>query len=281
MLMSPGLIPVGMLGPLTGLTINVSVALSIFATAIGAMVPAFSATLCPPTGLRQIAVSRYAFGIWGAKICGLLNMITNTGFAVLSCIVGGQLLKAVSDESLPLVVGIIIIVAISYIVAFFGFGIVHQYEHYAWVVAFILLCVQWAQSAKHFPSSRGTSLASGSDYTASCLNYFAVVFGLSAAWCSLSGDYYVHYPPDSRKWLVFGLTHMGICIPTIFVLILGNFYGGIVAANEDLAGIYGDGGIGALILATMRPTAFAKFTAVAYVLSFGKKFQILIILSMT
>lgn len=270
MLMSPGLIPVGMLGPLTGLSINVSVALSIFATAVGAMVPAFSATLCPPTGLRQIAVSRYAFGIWGAKICGLLNMITNTGFAVLSCIFGGQLLKAVSDDSLPLVVGIIIVVVISYIVAFFGFGIVHQYERYAWIVAFILLCVQWAQSAKYFPSSRGTSLASGSDYTASCLNYFAVVFGLSAAWCSLSGDYYVHYPPDSRKWLVFGLTHMGICIPTFFVLILGNFYGGIVAANENLAGIYGEGGIGALILATMRPTAFAKFTAVVYVLSFGK-----------
>ena len=146
LLCSPTLIQIGMLGPIFGLSVYTSVILTIFATLIGSVVPAFTATLCPPTGLRQIAVARYSLGIWGAKLCGILNIIVNIGYATISSIVGGELLRAVSGGSLSLVVGIVIIVIIAFVVSFFGFAIIHHYERYAWIAAVILLCDLYGQS---------------------------------------------------------------------------------------------------------------------------------------
>lgn len=275
MILSPSLVQVGIQAPQSGLSVNVSIILSVFATLLGAMIPAFTATLCPSTDLRQIAIYRYAFGIWGARICGLLNIIVNVGFGVVGCIIGGQLLRAVSRGSLPLIIGIIIVVAISSTIAFLGIGVVHQYGAYTWLLVFILLCVEWAQSARYFAVLPEASLVTGRDFTASCLNYFAAVFSMTAAWCSLGGDFYVQNQPGLRRWLVFRLTHMAICIHSMFVLILGNFYGGIVATNKNLAETYLSGGVGALIIETMRPPGFAKFTATVFVVSIGKKFHVL------
>ena len=270
LLFNPTLIPIGTIGPIFGLSVHTSVILTVFATLTGSLVPSFTGTLCPLTGLRQIAVSRYAFGIWGAKLCSLLNIIVNIGFAVIASVIGGQLLAAVSAGSLPLVVGIVIIVTLMFIISFFGFAVIHHYERYAWVFAFVLLCVLWGQSSKYFSPTPGLNSLDGVDYTGACLSYFAVIFGLCSSWCAITGDYYVHYPENTSRWLVFGLTYVGQCIPTIFVGILGNYFGGIIQSNTDLSDIYYDGGIGALILATQSPTGWAKFSCIFFFLSFRK-----------
>jgi len=83
----------------------------------------------------------------------------------------------------------------------------------------------------------------------------------------------VHYPANINKWLVFCLTYAGITIPTVFVAVLGNYVGGIITSNTDLASVYAEGGIGALILACMRPDGWAKFACVFLFLSFCKYFQ--------
>ena len=130
-LLSPTLIPIGMLGPILGLSVNTSIVLTVFATITGSTAPAFTATLSPLTGLRQIAVARYSLGIWGAKLCCVLNVLLNIGYATIASIVGGQLLRAVSGERLSLVVGIAVIVLLAFVVSFFGFAVIHNYERYA------------------------------------------------------------------------------------------------------------------------------------------------------
>ncbi|KAH8801470.1 nucleoside transporter [Xylogone sp. PMI_703] len=268
MLVSPGLITMGVIGPILGLSVNVSIILSVFAACIGSVIPAFTATLCAPLGLRQIAASRYAFGIWGSKFCGLLNIIVNIGFGTINCIVAGQLLSAVSGGSLTLVIGIVVVCVGSFIISFLGFRWIQRYESIAWFLIFIFLCIEFGQSARYFSPTPGLSYVSGLDKSGAALTYFSIVFGESAAWCSMTGDYYVHYPPKINKWLVFWMTWAGLTLPTVFVLILGNYYGGIIQTNEALSKIYDDGGIGALILATMRPSGWAKFVCVMYALSF-------------
>lgn len=270
MLMSPGLITMGILGPIFGLSVNESIVLTVFASCIGSVIPAFTATLCAPLGLRQIATSRYAFGIWGSKFCGLLNIIVNIGFGTINCIVAGQLLSAVSGGSLTIVVGIVVVCVGAFVISFFGFRWIQRYESVAWFLIFIFLCVEFGQSARYFTPTPGLSYVTGLDRTGAALTYFAIVFGESAAWCSMTGDYYVHYPPDVNKWLVFGMTWTGLALPTVFALVLGNCYGGIVQTNETLSNVYDEGGIGALILATMRPSGWAKFVCVMYTLSFSK-----------
>ncbi|KAB8236441.1 purine-cytosine permease family protein [Aspergillus alliaceus] len=267
-LTSPTLIPIGMLGPILGLSVHTSVILTIFAAMTGTIMPAFTATLSPPSGLRQVAVARYAFGIWGAKICGLLNIIINGGYAVIAAVVGGQLLVAVSEDSIPLAAGIVIIVAIGFLVSFCGFTLIHHYERYAWIFALVLICVTWGQAARFFTSTPGVSSISGMTYSGACLSYFAVVFGVACSWCPIAGDYYVHYPADTSKWLVFSLTYFGQILPTIFVGTLGNHFGGIITSNDTMSTIYNTKGTGALLLATLHPTGWAKFACTMFALTF-------------
>ncbi|EXJ86017.1 hypothetical protein A1O1_06386 [Capronia coronata CBS 617.96] len=268
MLLSPTLISIGLLGPLFGLSVTDSAILTVFASMLGAVIPSFTATLCPPSGLRQIAFSRFAFGIWGARVCGLLNIVVNIGFGIVNCILAGQLISAVSGYSVPLATGIVIIPVLGFIISLFGFTVIHRWESVAWIIVLILLCVEWGQSAKYYSPTPGLSQLHGIDKSGAALSFFASVFGTCAAWCSMSGDYYVHYPANIDKRLVFGLTWIGLTVPSVFVGLLGVFYGGIIVSDEAMANIYYEGGIGALILATMRPSGWAKFVSVIYALSF-------------
>ncbi len=269
-LLSPTFVPIGMLGPILGLSVNTSIILSVFACFVGATMPAFTATLSPQTGLRQVAVARYALGIWGAMICAALNVVVNVGYATIAAIVAGQLLRAVSGGSMSLVVGILVIDIVAFIVSFFGYGVIHHYERYAWIIAFILLCALYGQSYHYFTRTPGENQGlSGIDHSGACLTYFAVIFGVCCSWCPIAGDYYIHYPVKTSKWLVFGLTYAGIILPSIFVVILGNYFGGIITAHADLAVIYHDGGVGGLILQVMSPpAAWGKFASVIFVFTF-------------
>ena len=67
-------------------------------------------------------------GYWPAKLVCLLNMILMVGYGVIDCIIGGQILSAVSGGSMSIVVGIIIVAFVSWVVAVFGLGIFHVYE---------------------------------------------------------------------------------------------------------------------------------------------------------
>lgn len=269
-LLNATFIPIGMLGPIFGLSVHTSVILTIFAVLVGTTMPAFTSTLSPQTGLRQIALARYSMGRWGSAVCAVLNVVINVGYATVAAIVGGQLLRAVSGGGMSLVVGILVVVVLTFVISFFGYGIIHHYHRYAWLLAFVLLCALWGQARPHFTSTPGLNLASGIDYSGACLSYFAIIFGVCCSWCPIAGDYYIHYPVNTSKWLVFGLTYAGIVLPSLFVCILGNYFGGIIAEHADLKGIYLDGGVGALILEIMTPPGWGKLASVLFVLTFCK-----------
>ena len=267
---SPANVTMGLAAPTLGLSVNDSVVITVFAAIVGACIPSFTATLCPPTGLRQIAQARFSFGIWGAKVCGFLNAVINVGFGTINCIVAGQLISAVSGGHVTVVAGIVVVAIGAYIISFFGFKVVHRYEQLAWILIFVFMCVQYGQSSKYWSPTPTLSGVSGIDRTGAALTYFAMIFGSSSGLCSMSGDYYVHYPADINRWLVFGMTMFGIVASSVFGFALGNAYGGIILTDKRLAGIYDDQGIGGLILYTMRPMGYSKFVCVMYALSFSK-----------
>ena len=84
-------------------------------------------------------------GWWPSKIVVILNLIQMIGYSLIDCVVGGQILSAVSpngsmsvavgmladivdDELLLTSVGIVIIAIISWVVATFGIRVFHYYE---------------------------------------------------------------------------------------------------------------------------------------------------------
>lgn len=67
-------------------------------------------------------------GYWPAKLPTLLNVVLMTGYTTIDCIIGGQVLSAVSGGKMTIAVGVIIVAIITLIIAVFGMAIFHKYE---------------------------------------------------------------------------------------------------------------------------------------------------------
>ena len=67
-------------------------------------------------------------GYWPSKIPCFLNIVLMVGYCTIDCIIGGQMLAAVSDGAMSIAVGIVIVSLVSWVVAVFGMGIFHHYE---------------------------------------------------------------------------------------------------------------------------------------------------------
>lgn len=260
-----GVIPLGILGPEFGLSLGQTLAASIVGIAMGALCTAYTGTLGPKLGLRQIACSRYSFGFWGAKLCSVLNVIIGGGFAVVNYVVVGQILSAVSDYSMSITVGIIIIAILSYLISVFGFKLIHTFEKYSWISTFILLLVLIGQAAPHVDASApGEDGTSGVAFAGTFLTILAINFSNASGWCSMAADYYVHFPSTTPFWKIFTLTFWGVVIPTSFSVIIGAALGNaaLTTAYPPYHDAYENHGLGGLIYNIYHPIGWSKLCLV-------------------
>lgn len=264
-----GTLPIGVLGPEFGLSLNQSVAAIVVGTILGALCTSYTGTLGPKLGLRAIATSRYSFGFYGAKLCSVLNVVIGGGFAVVNVVVVGQILSAVSNYTMTLAVGCIIIAVIGYVISVFGFALIHTYEKYSWIMTMIILCVLIGQLAPHVDPSI-PALDSGLGFTGSFLSFLAINFSSASGWCSIASDYYCNYPANTKSWKIFFLTLAGISIPTIFVTVIGACLGNAAVSstvNPILSDAYSNHGLGGLLRESFHPLPFSKFCLVLLVFS--------------
>jgi purine-cytosine permease-like protein len=215
------------------------------------------------TGLRAIATSRYSFGFYGAKLCSVLNVVIGGGFAVVNIVICGQMLSAVSDYSMTISVGCVIVGVLSYLVSLFGFKVIHTYEKYAWIVGFILIAVLIGQGAPHVdPGAAGFD--SGIIFSGTFLSFFTICFSSSSGWCSIAADYYCNYPAKTPAWKIFCLTVAGVTVPTVFVTVIGACIGNAVFLSEypPWATAYTDHGLGGVLREAYHPLGWSKFALV-------------------
>src|SRR6266571_2354051 len=78
-----------------------SLAAIILFNVLGILPVAFFSTLGPKLGLRQMTISRFAFGWVGGIIMALFNAAACIGWSVVNVIVGGQLLAALICGTSP------------------------------------------------------------------------------------------------------------------------------------------------------------------------------------
>ncbi|KIY64590.1 hypothetical protein CYLTODRAFT_358170 [Cylindrobasidium torrendii FP15055 ss-10] len=258
-----GTLPIGVLGPEFGLNFSQSCSAIVVGTVLGALCTAFTGTLGPKTGLRQITAARYSFGFWGAKLCSILNIIVGGGFAVVNIVTTGQILSAVSDYTMTISVGCVIVTVVSYVVSVFGFSIIHTYEKYSWVASFVLLLTLIGQAAPNIQTDT-PGLNHGLEFAGAWLSFMAVCFSSSSGWCSITADYYCNYPAKTSRWKIFGLTFCGVTLPTIFVTIVGAAIGdaAILAEYGPYYDAYEGHGLGGLLRVIYHPSGWSKFALV-------------------
>ncbi|HXX77193.1 MAG TPA: cytosine permease [Ktedonobacteraceae bacterium] len=213
---------------------------------LGILPAAFLSTLGPKLGLRQMTISRFSFGWFGAMIMALFNVAACIGWSTVNVIVGGQLVGALSDGAIPPQVGILIIAIFTTIISIYGYKYIHRYARYAWMpmaVIFLILFVVSGPKIAIVPTPALTVIE-----IASFISFGGAVFGYSTGWCSYVADYNVNQPENTSPNNVFWLTFLGLAIPCIVLEIFGvamtlafkNLSGGdLLAASAKPLGGFG------------------------------------------
>lgn len=134
-------IAVAFLGPLVfELGFTDSVACALGGAALGSAGTAYMGIWGAESGSRTMVVARFFMGYHPSKLCVLLNIIIMVGYGVIDCVIGGQILSAVSGGRLTVVVGIVVVALVSWIVAVFGMAVFYHYQRYVPICLVALAC---------------------------------------------------------------------------------------------------------------------------------------------
>ncbi|PYH93413.1 hypothetical protein BO71DRAFT_355326 [Aspergillus ellipticus CBS 707.79] len=255
-------IAVGMYGPLDySLGFVDSCLCAVFGALLGAAGVAYMATFGPQSGNRTMVVARYFMGYYPSKIACLLNIIIMMGYGMIDCLVGGQVLSAVADGGMTIVVGIIIIAIITWAVVVFGMAPFHIYERWAWVPQLIAIFVLVGSAGPKFD----TNISSTGDtqtINANRLTFFSLCLSSSVAWAPAGADFFVYFPPSTSKWKTFAFTFFGVGLALSFANVMGVGLASGTLTQQSWADAY-DTSSGALILAGYDGLGgFGKFMGV-------------------
>ncbi|RFU34825.1 hypothetical protein B7463_g1541, partial [Scytalidium lignicola] len=256
----------GFLGWQFGLDLTESILIIIFGSLLGASTAGYCATFGPGMGLRQMSVSRYAFGWYPNKLIAVLNTVQNIGWCAVSCISCGFALQAVADGGISLAVGVVITGLVSLVISFIGLRAILVFERYAWSIYFVVFVIIIGEASR-YSTSQNPSPVTGSDKSAALLSLLAITYGSSASWVTVSSDYFVLYPADINRFRVFISTALGMAIPTSIGMIAGAIVASGMNSKLEWIDTYENEGLGFLVQDFLYPSAFAKFLLVLLVLS--------------
>ncbi|OQO00304.1 hypothetical protein B0A48_14091 [Cryoendolithus antarcticus] len=253
---------VGLLGPLVfSLGFRDSAMCAVVGIFLGAMSTAYMSTWGALSGNRTMVVLRYFFGYYPSKLTTLLNIILMVGYGTIDCIIGGQVLSAVSGGSMTIAVGVIVVAVMECLIASVGLKFFHIYERFAWLPQLIVLFVLIGSAGPNFNASLESSVT-GAALASSRLSFLSLQLYVPNSWGAAASDFYVYYPASTPRRKIFMLTLGGLCLSFWFVNLIGIGLGCGVVALPAWSDAYAISS-GALITAGYAPLGgFGKFCAV-------------------
>ncbi|KAH9860915.1 hypothetical protein IAQ61_010651 [Plenodomus lingam] len=261
-------ITLGMLGPVVfALGFLDACLLSVFGAFVGCLVVAYIATFGPKSGNRTMIFSRYIMGWWPSKIVVILNIIVLLGYGMIDCVVAGQILSAVSGNTMSIVVGIIIVAVIAWGITTFGYHIFHYYERWAWLPQLIVLCILAGVAGSQFNISSHSHGDENPDTpTGNRISFFGLCLAAAITYGGGSADYFVYYPTHAASWRIFVMTMLGLMCSFTFAFVLGIGLACGTLINAEWEAAYGVSQ-GALIVEAYKPLgAFGSFCGVVVAL---------------
>lgn len=261
-------VTLGMLGPAVYyLSFTDGCLCAVFGMLLGCLGVAYAATFGPRSGNRTMIFARYTMGWYPAKIVVLLNIIVLLGYALIDCVVAGQILSAVSTDNMSIVVGIIIVAVITWGITTFGYAVFHYYERYAWLPQLVVLSILAGVAGPSFDTTTPSSAGDARTLAENRLSFFSLCLAAAITYGGGAADYFVYYPSSTPAWKVFSVTMVGLSASFTFAFIVGIGLGSGMAANPSWATAYKTSQ-GALIVEGFAPLGdFGKFCGV--IVAFG------------
>ncbi|KAG5926811.1 hypothetical protein E4U53_002989 [Claviceps sorghi] len=253
---------VAMLGPLAyQLGFLDSAMCAVLGAFVGSLTTAYMSIWGPQSGNRTMVVLRFFMGYWPSKILCLLNIVLMIGYATIDGIIGGQVLSAVSDGKMTIVVGIMLVSVVCWVVAVFGMAAFHKYEKYSWLPQTIVLFVLIGSAGALFDVST-PSRNTGALLAAQRLSFFNICLYVPNSWAGAASDFYVYYPEKTSKRTIFLLTLIGLWTSFSFVYLIAIGLGTGVA-NSPAWEAANNISSGALVVAGYEPLrGFGRFCSV-------------------
>ncbi|GAA5911571.1 hypothetical protein JCM8208_005680 [Rhodotorula glutinis] len=198
------------------LDFKTSLAVIYLGVALGCAVSATMATLGPKTGLRTMAIARFAGGFPGTAFMTLVNAIVQICYSISTAIVGGQALRAINGCSL--VVGIVVLTVVVFVLCVFGYKHVHHWERWAWIGSFIIYCIVLGLGSRgNYDVNRLTpTMDEGRELTGDVLSFLGIMFSVGSGWTSIAADYNITVPASTPSWIIWCSTWIGMYLPIVF-----------------------------------------------------------------
>ncbi|KAI8945901.1 permease for cytosine/purines, uracil, thiamine, allantoin-domain-containing protein [Xylaria longipes] len=265
--MSTNLLPIitGMLGTFVfGLSLRDCSLIILFFCLLCTIPPAYFCTFGSRTGLRQMLHARYTFGYYVTPFIALLNLATISGFGIISCVLGGSTLAAVSGGQIDSTVGIIIIGLIGMLISFGGYRFLHQFERYSWIFALLAIVITTGVGGNKLYNQAEVAPPS----PATIVSYGGVIAGFLIPWAAMASDFSVYCDPSVSTFRIFAYTYAGLFVSTVPLMVLGAAIGGATANNAAWAEGYEKYIVGGVLESMLKPAGgFGKFVAVLLSLS--------------
>lgn len=255
-----------MLGTLAyGMSLRDTSLLILFFSLFMCIPPAFIGTISPQTGMRQLIQSRYCFGMYPNILVVILNMCTLCGYSIICLVTAGQTLAAVSGDTINSTVGIVIVAVCGMVPAFGGFQLIHHYERWAWIPALIAMVVTTGSGGSKLHMQVQVSEPADAK---TAITFISLIAGYMLPYSTTIGDVAVYLGPRAPRWRIFLYAWMGICLPSILLMILGAAIGGAAPNIPAWSDAYDVDSVGGILVAMLKPLGgFGKFIAVLLALS--------------
>lgn len=245
---------------------------SLLGVNLGNLVPAYTSTMGPQSGCRQIVTARFLFGQWFVKVVAIIVIIEGIGWSVINCVAGGQLLLAISNAELE--VGIAVVMVVSWIIGVFGIRVLLKFQtilaiptNVAILLFYIVVCKKIDQIPETNQQIRDMNLDLQTN-AGHWLSVIALAYSVTATWGGGASDYYILFPDDTPTWQVFTLTFLGIAVPSNFAAVCSVIAGAIAFSYEPWADNYDAYGIGGIFALAFEPWhGFGKFVVVVLYIS--------------
>ncbi|KAL2803126.1 permease for cytosine/purines, uracil, thiamine, allantoin-domain-containing protein [Aspergillus granulosus] len=260
--LSTNLLPIitGMVGTFVmGMSLRDASLVILFFNMLCTVPPAYFSTFGSRTGLRQMLHARFTFGYWIVSIIVLLNLCTIAGFGVVSSVLGGSTLAAVSNGSIDDTAGIVVIGICGMIVSFGGYKFLHQYERYCWLFALVAIVIATGVGGSKLSHQTPTEPPSA----ATVLSFGGVIAGFLIPWAGMAADFSVYCTPTVSTTRIFTYTYLGLFLPTVPLMTLGAAIGSTTPSVTSWSSGYATYGVGGVLEAMLQPAGgFGKFVSV-------------------
>ncbi len=174
----------------------------------------------PAYGYPQIMISRAAYGRVGNLPFAIANWVSTLGWFSVNAIIGGYIINYV-DPAIPLYAAILITVLTQFIIALFGYDVIHRSEYVLSIILGIMFAVSLALALSK-PHLLSTYVRTASFNPFNFAIALATVFSYIMSWGGpYASDYSRYLPENTSRTKIIAYAALGGLLASLWSEVVG------------------------------------------------------------